>query len=426
MFASWNPHFTPGWLCKRIADHIPSGYGGDVIDPACGAGNLLIAAALRRQLSNSTSMRLVGFDISARAVRECSNTLATLVPIGTYKVDRADFLRAPALHVNAAVSPIVVMNPPFQGYGRLSDRTRRYISKRYHMRGRFNLSHVFVRRAIEDLRPQLLVSVLPSNWVHSRGSKFRGELDSLAGGWEWSDVGSDVFRGVSAHVGILVWQPAIVSRSDDSSQRGLTLGDLSGVAVRQGSATGHDNAFIELADRSIPFGAKMQAARGRNVGGLRGPQIWIPPEQAAPGMANLFSRAIGRKASGALRSRSCVHSRRREIFQFHDDIPVWFRSGPKLLLPEIVSSNLRVEVDDAGKVFPLHSVLAIRVPSIAAGLKLRDYLMHPRTQTRLLREAPRLNGGAVRLQAGALRDMLVPAALHKTFRLAAEITQRGV
>src|SRR5207248_3086902 len=89
----------------------------------------------------------------------------------------------------------VIMNPPFKGYGELSSAARQRIAELTSMKGRFNLSYAFVRRAVAVFRPHMMVSLLPSNWVYSKASNFRAELASLGGTWEWEDVGDGAFQG---------------------------------------------------------------------------------------------------------------------------------------------------------------------------------------------------------------------------------------
>jgi hypothetical protein len=76
-------------------------------------------------------------------------------------------------------------------------------------------------------------------------------------------------------------------------------------------------------------------------------------------------------------------------------------------LPEIVTTAVRIELDSHGKKLPLHSVIAVKVPSIAAGRRLRRYLKGEKEQRSLISRAPRLSGGAVRLQVSAIRRVLL-------------------
>src|SRR3954447_13659192 len=112
-FADWHPHFTPGWLSCRLAEHIPERFSGTVIDPACGAGNLLAAATFRTAATERPDeIQLLGNDISTRAVRACRKVLSRLLPHSNYEVHNADFLRVTARQLSHAPC-VVLMNPPF-------------------------------------------------------------------------------------------------------------------------------------------------------------------------------------------------------------------------------------------------------------------------------------------------------------------------
>jgi len=406
VFANWHPHFTPPSLSRRLAGHISGRFSGTVVDPACGAGNLLAAAALQTTAADRPGeVHLAGTDISTRAVRECRGVLSRLLPHGNFHVLKRDFLRG--TEYESPLSPaVVIMNPPFRGYGGLSQDDRLRIRSGLQMRGRFNLGHAFVVRAVRVYAPERLIALLPSNWVYSRSGWFRDELQELKGEWDWEDIGDGAFRDVDVHLGILVWKR---SRRRSKSQQQVINGrkpTFAGLEVRQGVATGADDVFCNIAQRSNSMGTWRTAVKGRDVGRTSTRQVWVPPAEYGREELAAFLKTIPRSMLNRLRRRSCVRSRRRAVLDYHEAIPDWFCEEPKLLLPEIVTGKLRVELDAEGAKMPLHSVIAVRVPSIAMGRLLLRYFQSSRVQKRLLRAAPRLNGGAVRLQVGAVRDIL--------------------
>lgn len=404
-YSDSDPHFTPRWLSEKLVGYLPETFSGTVVDPACGAGNLLVAAAVHLGASSrqGTDLRLMGIDVSKRAVRACKTSLSTLLPNANYAVEQADFLAESPPASEGATA--VVMNPPFKGYGRLTSAKRRHIARLLEMKGRFNLSYAFVQRAVTLYRPTTLISLLPSNWVYSRASSFRAELNSLNGSWDWEDVGDDVFKGLNVDVGILVWRPTPPKKHQLLNPPRVSQAPGTGLEVRYGVATGRDALFIEIAKSAPRFGKVMSAVRGRDIARKSGVAIWIPFRTSEVSVAT-FKKHVTPRTVAALRTRSCVISGRRRLFEYHDPIPEWFIKGPKLLIPEISVGQVRVELDSAGTKLPLHSVIAVRVPSITVGRSIREYLMGAEEQKRLLTRAPRLSGGATRLQVDNLREVL--------------------
>ncbi len=398
-----HPHYTPDWLSERVADLIPDDFRGTIVDPACGGGTLLAAAAIRlaAQSNGLLGVRLVGFDIDAKAVATCEKALDGLTGSGMLEIQACDYLTLPAVDLSSAPH-IVLMNPPFLGYGRLGVDQRDRLSNTLGMRGRFNLSHAFVIKAIRDYQPELLVSILPSNWYFSRASAFRAQLDSLGGAWSWRNVG-DAFEGIAAHVGILVWRPNTGRQRRVKPFKSVSLQSL--FDVRQGVATGHDEAFRALAKLRFPGGRRVEGVVGRDI--QRGPgfPIWLLNCREEKKLASLESK-LPHDVRIALEGRACFKTGRKGVLSYHEGYPEWFFGEPKLLLPEVVSGELRVELDRAGEKLPLHSTFAIRVPSAAKGRELMRFLQEDRDVRRLLGRCPRLSGGAIRINSATIRDCL--------------------
>src|SRR3954471_2464196 len=123
LFSDGHPHYTPRWLSERLAGHVPAKFSGAVIDPACGAGNLLAAAAVRLKGASrdADDIEFVGSDVSKRAVRACRETLSGLLPIKNFRMGQGAFLGHGETKDSEPSPTAVVMNPPFRGYGVLSE-----------------------------------------------------------------------------------------------------------------------------------------------------------------------------------------------------------------------------------------------------------------------------------------------------------------
>jgi len=260
-----------------------------------------------------------------------------------------------------------------------------------------------VVKAISDYKPELLVAILPSNWMYSRTSAFRSRLEEQAGEWSWEDVG-DAFDRVAAHVGVLTWRAGRSTETRSGPQ--ARIKDVAGFEVRQGVATGSDDAFRTIAEMGFGYGTVVEAVVGRNVdSAVANRPIWVPgrgprSSRSWAGVADELPVNIRR----LLEARSCVRISGRHVLEYHESFPEWFLGQPKLLLPEVVSEKLRVEVDRGGGKLPLHSTFAIRVPNLVAAESLIQYLRSDIAMEYLKGVCPRLSGGAIRLTAGAIRN----------------------
>jgi hypothetical protein len=156
------------------------------------------------------------------------------------------------------------------------------------------------------------------------------------------------------------------------------------------------------------------AVRGRDVGRSSGSAIWVPPSEYAQVEKEIGSRAPS-SVLAALKRRTCITTRNRHWLELHDVVPTWLLSGPKVLLPEIVSGSPRIEVDELGARLPLHSVIALRVPTAAAGHAIADFLTRTLDESRTP-PLPRLSNGATRIQVSWLRDLEIPDELAALWR----------
>ena len=108
-------YFTPSWLVERVLDavaaHVPSTGAVTVIDPACGAGAFLAAAAER-----FPKARLFGCELQASTAAECRA-----------RVPRASILEGDALRsgwldsIPAGTFELWIGNPPYNGRSAILD-----------------------------------------------------------------------------------------------------------------------------------------------------------------------------------------------------------------------------------------------------------------------------------------------------------------
>ena len=142
-------HYTPTRLAESLTDLAFEQLGripGAVVDPSCGAGSFLIAAAdLLVDAGVEPSqvlLRLAGADVDPGAVAACRDALAAWA--GEHRLDRraADAVDLRVTDMLADPPPdwsgrfdLVIGNPPF--LGQLSDETVRDASQRAAVRERF-------------------------------------------------------------------------------------------------------------------------------------------------------------------------------------------------------------------------------------------------------------------------------------------------
>lgn len=409
-----------------------------VVDPACGAGNLLLAAGRRLQGNVDPRRRhqLRGYDISRRAVADCKRRLTSLDGHLRFSVSQLDFVctsrRIPRRIYDKEIRHCaVLMNPPFLGYGSMARAMRGHLRSSYGVDGRYDLSHAFVIAAVRRLAPTQVVAVLPEGWTRTRSSSLYRFMSSSDGEWDWQPVDGEPFPGVDVRIGILRWRRARHAfvrriRSENPPTRGgarLTerlrgtqirdervLRSLFGVEVRYGVATGADRVFSEIAELRPPEGRVLEAVRGRDVGRGSHTPTWLVPEGDGTSVERWIRARVGASAWNTLRARKCIESRGRATLRFHDSVPSWFLDHPKLILPEVIVGSLRVEFDRSGARFPLHSTVAIRAPDAQAAIRLREHLLDSCGDA-WLRGLARLRGGSRRIAVSALRTIPIPDSL---------------
>ena len=209
--------YTPPAFADRLVQNLPveiiEPESRSVLDPACGSGNLLLAALER--LEGLTPMdwdplvthdwvktRVSGLDVDEVAVQIAKlSLLVSSLPFGNnWKVDRRDFLMDPP-----DISPtIIVSNPPW--------RTQR--GKRDEMANRF------LHAALEQLAGGgILACVLPTTWLSSEtGRSMRSVLIERCELFEVWRMPRDMFDNVR-------YPPAVVfaRKTTDHKRRHYAL-----------------------------------------------------------------------------------------------------------------------------------------------------------------------------------------------------------
>ena len=185
-------HYTPPELAAFLADRAVRALGppGDrpvrVLDPACGDGALL-AAAGQRLRDTGYGVELVGSDRDPAAVAGAGRRLAELGLAAELLV--RDALRPPDEPAPTRVAAtadagrpapgsfdLVITNPPYVRTQVLGAATAAELARRFGLRGRVDLMHVFVALAAEQLTEGGVLGLLCSNRFLSTqaGANVRG------------------------------------------------------------------------------------------------------------------------------------------------------------------------------------------------------------------------------------------------------------
>ncbi|HWN32937.1 MAG TPA: N-6 DNA methylase [Pseudonocardia sp.] len=172
-------HYTPPELAGFLADRAvralapPGERPVRVLDPACGDGALL-AAAGQRLRDGGYRVELVGSDRDPAAVTAAGLRLAELGLPAALRV--RDALAPPEDPTPSAGYHLVITNPPYVRTQVLGAATAAELARRFGLRGRVDLMHVFVALAAEQLVEGGVLGLLCSNRFLSTqaGANVRG------------------------------------------------------------------------------------------------------------------------------------------------------------------------------------------------------------------------------------------------------------
>src|SRR5215467_4774826 len=108
-------HYTPpelaGFLARRGAAHLPRGKRLRILDPACGDGELLLAAAAAAAERGHEVGELAGLDLDADAVGRARRRLAGVPAPVSLSV--RDFTGAPGGEAPLGRFDLIITNPPY-------------------------------------------------------------------------------------------------------------------------------------------------------------------------------------------------------------------------------------------------------------------------------------------------------------------------
>ncbi len=156
-------HYTPVRLAEFLAARLFTHAGPHgreelrVLDPACGDGELLVAARrLARIRFPRARVRMVGYDLDEAAI----GVAAAREPDIEWRV--GDFLQAATTLADEGFDAVIT-NPPYVRTQQLGAQTARLLSQRFGLQGRIDLTHPFVASMPRLLRPGGVLGLLCAN-----------------------------------------------------------------------------------------------------------------------------------------------------------------------------------------------------------------------------------------------------------------------
>jgi SAM-dependent methyltransferase len=314
-------HFTPPALARSIVEQTLEGIGGlqsrkslVIYDPACGSGSFLYEALRTlRRLQFAGRLRIVGRDVSTAAISMARFTLALATadwtPGGGIETDLqvADFLTT-----EPAQADVILMNPPFMSWTAMSSAQRDQVRELMgnQLKGRADLSMVFVSRALRCLRPGGVLGVLiPSSLLSLLSAeRWRDAITSDADIRLIASLGDyGLFRHAMVQVAALV-----LSLKDGAHQRPET--SLAIITSNAADATGD-------ALRAVRRGERL--AGGGTVTSRSGEAGWRAFEVPAEPFGRLPTwRLVAPEAASALERLKAIGVTRpmREVFDVYQGV----------------------------------------------------------------------------------------------------------
>lgn len=176
-------HFTPVDIADYIAEYAfrlldleSSQVKLTILDPACGDGELLIAA-LRQAKKFEKSVNLIGIDTDSTSIENAWARIPTLLNSrDTLDLRCVDFLDCeselqptafgslPQIDENSVPpADLIIANPPYVRTQILGAAISQRLAKKYHLTGKIDLYHAFFLNYINFLKPSGVLAAITSN-----------------------------------------------------------------------------------------------------------------------------------------------------------------------------------------------------------------------------------------------------------------------
>lgn len=284
-------HYTPPLLAAFVAEQAVAALGGcpraRVLDPACGDGALLAAAA--SVLSAASEVDMYGFDLDAMALQAAQARLTDLPPNCKVSLDKVDFIEAvldekesreslfakPDAIKVAGQYDLVIANPPYVRTQVLGAETSRRLAADFELTGRVDLYQAFTVAMATALRPGGVLALLCSNrFLTTRtGIALRSMLAKnfqIVGIYDLGDTKTFEAAVLPAVV--------IARRSDDGSSRFPMIAAYEdrSESAPQMEATSVFEALAAWNDGIVAIGGSTYQLRSGDVDATDPKTPWVP------------------------------------------------------------------------------------------------------------------------------------------------------
>ncbi|AZK95619.1 MULTISPECIES: Eco57I restriction-modification methylase domain-containing protein [Streptomyces] len=174
-------HFTPQalaeFLAERVVDQLPRGRSLRIIDPACGDGELLLAANSVLSAEGWEVAELVGCELDPAVAAEAEVRMSGVIQ---GKVHVGDFLELAEDADAYGLFDLVITNPPYVRTQVLGAELSNALAARFGLKGRVDLTHAFMNLSTRLLNSSGTLALLCSNrfLTTKSGENIRRVLDS--------------------------------------------------------------------------------------------------------------------------------------------------------------------------------------------------------------------------------------------------------
>ncbi len=165
--------YTPPALARFLAtqafDTLQNIASVRILDPACGDGELLLAAVAEAELRSITVSAVVGYDIDPAALDRASNRLMDIPGVSLHSADFVE-LAAQCSKPKELFDTsrqlefdVVISNPPYVRTQTLGSNVAQTLARHFGLTGRVDLYQVFAAAMIQAVVPGGAIGLLCSN-----------------------------------------------------------------------------------------------------------------------------------------------------------------------------------------------------------------------------------------------------------------------